>query len=110
MPFTTLNIPSISQLSPAEIQSLQEAARRENEIVISSSGWQYSISYVHVLGGFSVEPISGRLLDRLLRREHRMIERGFSLERRLNNGDDMSVLFDNYFKGNVALQNKFLFV
>lgn len=52
MPFTTLNIPSISQLSPAGIQALQDAARREGEIIVSSGGGQYSIAHVQMLDGF----------------------------------------------------------
>ncbi|HFO5518882.1 TPA: hypothetical protein ACHKAQ_005035, partial [Escherichia coli] len=51
MPFTTLNIPSISQLSPAGIQALQDAARSEGEIRVSTGRGQYSISHIQMLDG-----------------------------------------------------------
>ncbi|EET0690516.1 T3SS effector protein NleG8, partial [Escherichia coli] len=43
MPVTTLSIPSISQLSPARVQSLQDAARLESGIRISIGSGQYSV-------------------------------------------------------------------
>ncbi|EHA3098380.1 T3SS effector protein NleG8, partial [Escherichia coli] len=73
MPVTTLSIPSISQLSPAGVQSLQDAARLESGIRISIGSGQYSVHYV-------------QLLDRLLGREHRMERRAVALERQLNGG------------------------
>ncbi|MCZ8856431.1 T3SS effector NleG family protein [Escherichia albertii] len=117
MPITTFNISSISQLSPAGIQVLQNAARQSGEISVSVGSREYSISHVQVLDGFSVEPVRGGLLDRVFRREHRMAERAISFERRLNNGNDFFSLFNNYFRrviddymegksNNVTLQNK----
>ncbi|ENL7374567.1 DUF1076 domain-containing protein [Escherichia coli] len=117
MPFTTLNIPSISQLSPAGIQALQDAARSEGEIRVSTGRGQYSISHIQMLDGFSVEPVRGGLLDRLLRREYRMEGRAVALERQLNGGIDFLSSVNRYFQsvraehreektGNTVLQGK----
>ncbi|BAT46072.1 DUF1076 domain-containing protein [Escherichia albertii] len=117
MPVTTLNIPSVSQLSPAGIQALQDAARSEGEIRVSTGRGQYSISHVQMLDGFSVEPVRGGLLDRLLRREYRMEGRAVALERQLNGGIDFLSSVNRYFQSvmaehrenktnNVILQNK----
>ncbi|MCZ9094161.1 DUF1076 domain-containing protein [Escherichia albertii] len=117
MPVTTLNIPSVSQLSPAGIQALQDAARSEGEIRVSTGRGQYSISHVQMLDGFSVEPVRGGLLDRLLRREYRMEGRAVALERQLNGGIDFLSSVNRYFQSvmaehrenktnNVVLQNK----
>ncbi|EFF0784911.1 DUF1076 domain-containing protein [Escherichia albertii] len=102
MPFTTLSIPSISQLSPAGVQALQSVARHERVIRISSGSGRYSVSYVQMVDGFSVEPVRGGLLDRLLRREHRMDERAAALERRLNDGATYLTVFRSYFMRQVA--------
>ncbi|MCZ8553186.1 T3SS effector protein NleG8, partial [Escherichia albertii] len=56
MPFTTLSIPSLSQLSPAGVQAFQDVARHERVIRISSGSGRYSVSYVQMVDGFSVEP------------------------------------------------------
>ncbi|MCZ9211265.1 DUF1076 domain-containing protein [Escherichia albertii] len=117
MPVTTLNIPSVSQLSPAGIQALQDAARSEGEIRVSTGRGQYSISHVQMLDGFSVEPVREGLLDRLLRREYRMEGRAVALERQLNGGIDFLSSVNRYFQSvmaehrenktnNVILQNK----
>ncbi|HHZ4447911.1 TPA: DUF1076 domain-containing protein [Escherichia coli] len=98
MPVTTLSIPSISQLSPARVQSLQDAARLESGIRISIGSGQYSVHYVQLLDGFSVEPVRGGLLDRLLGREHRMDRRAVALERQLNGGVDFLSSVNNYFQ------------
>ncbi|EKQ9095780.1 DUF1076 domain-containing protein [Escherichia coli] len=102
MPVTTLNIPSISQLSPAGVQSLQDAARLESGIRISIGSGQYSVHYVQLLDGFSVEPVRGGLLDRLLGREHRMERRAVALERQLNGGVDFLSSVNNYFQSVMA--------
>ncbi|HAG5749238.1 TPA: DUF1076 domain-containing protein [Escherichia coli] len=102
MPVTTLSIPSISQLSPAGVQSLQDAARLESGIRISIGSGQYSVHYVQLLDGFSVEPVRGGLLDRLLGREHRMERRAVALERQLNGGVDFLSSFNNYFQSVMA--------
>ncbi|EHL1280123.1 DUF1076 domain-containing protein [Escherichia coli] len=102
MPVTTLSIPSISQLSPAGVQSLQDAARLESGIRISIGSGQYSVHYVQLLDGFSVEPVRGGLLDRLLGREHRMERRGVALERQLNGGVDFLSSVNNYFQSVMA--------
>ncbi|EES1406435.1 DUF1076 domain-containing protein [Escherichia coli] len=102
MPVTTLSIPSISQLSPAGVQSLQDAARLESGIRISIGGGQYSVHYVQLLDGFSVEPVRGGLLDRLLGREHRMERRAVALERQLNGGVDFLSSVNNYFQSVMA--------
>ncbi|ENU4998765.1 DUF1076 domain-containing protein [Escherichia coli] len=102
MPVTTLSIPSISQLSPAEVQSLQDAARLESGIRISIGSGQYSVHYVQLLDGFSVEPVRGGLLDRLLGREHRMERRAVALERQLNGGVDFLSSVNNYFQSVMA--------
>ncbi|EPC0821978.1 T3SS effector NleG family protein [Escherichia albertii] len=91
MPLTTLNIQNISQLSPAEIQSLQDTARRENGLVISSSGWRYSISYVPEIDGFSISAERGGLHDGLSR-----FQDWLTLERQLNGGVDFSSRVDSY--------------
>nr|WP_137651838.1 DUF1076 domain-containing protein [Escherichia albertii] len=117
MPFTTLSIPDVSQLSPAGIRALQDVARRESEIRISTGSGQYTISHVPMLDGFTVEPERGGLLDRLLRREHRMERRAVALERQLNGGVDFLRSVNSYFQrmraehrenktNNVILQNK----
>ncbi|HAX3257582.1 DUF1076 domain-containing protein [Escherichia albertii] len=98
MPVTTLSISSVSQLSPAGIQALQDAARREGEIIVSTGSGQYSISHVQMLDGFSVEPVRGGLLDRLLRREYRMEGRAVALERQLNGGIDFLSSVNSYFQ------------
>ena len=102
MPVTTLSIPSISQLSPAGVQSLQDAARLESGIRISIGSGQYSVHYVQLLDGFSVEPVRGGLLDRLLGREHRMERRAVALERQLNGGVDFLRSVNNYFQSVMA--------
>ncbi|EPS7372530.1 DUF1076 domain-containing protein [Escherichia coli] len=102
MPVTTLSIPSISQLSPAGVQSLQDAARLESGIRISIGSGQYSVHYVQLLDGFSVEPVRGGLLDRLLGREHRMERRAVALERQLNGGVDFFSSVNNYFQSVMA--------
>lgn len=102
MPVTTLSIPSISQLSPARVQSLQDAARLESGIRISIGSGQYSVHYVQLLDGFSVEPVRGGLLDRLLGREHRMERRAVALERQLNGGVDFLSSVNNYFQSVMA--------
>ncbi|EGQ0937196.1 DUF1076 domain-containing protein [Escherichia coli] len=102
MPVTTLSIPSISQLSPAGVQSLQDAARLESGIRISIGSGQYSVHYVQLLDGFSVEPVRGGLLDRLLGREHRMERRAVALERQLNGGVDFLSSVNNYFQSIMA--------
>ncbi|EFW5461624.1 DUF1076 domain-containing protein [Escherichia coli] len=102
MPVTTLSIPSISQLSPAGVQSLQDAARLESGIRISIGSGQYSVHYVQLLDGFSVEPVRGGLLDRLLGREHRMERRAEALERQLNGGVDFLSSVNNYFQSVMA--------
>ncbi|EIF6114362.1 DUF1076 domain-containing protein [Escherichia coli] len=102
MPVTTLSIPSISQLSPAGVQSLQDAARLESGIRISIGSGQYSVHYVQLLDGFSVEPVRGGLLDRLLGREHRMERRVVALERQLNGGVDFLSSVNNYFQSVMA--------
>ncbi|ELD0742050.1 DUF1076 domain-containing protein [Escherichia coli] len=102
MPVTTLSIPSISQLSPAGVQSLQDAARLESGIRISIGSGQYSVHYVQLLDGFSVEPVRGGLLDRLLGREHRMERRTVALERQLNGGVDFLSSVNNYFQSVMA--------
>ncbi|EFF6899297.1 DUF1076 domain-containing protein [Escherichia coli] len=102
MPVTTLSIPSISQLSPAGVQSLQDAARLESGIRISTGSGQYSVHYVQLLDGFSVEPVRGGLLDRLLGREHRMERRAVALERQLNGGVDFLSSVNNYFQSVMA--------
>ncbi|EEQ7158420.1 DUF1076 domain-containing protein, partial [Escherichia coli O157] len=99
---TTLSIPSISQLSPAGVQSLQDAARLESGIRISIGSGQYSVHYVQLLDGFSVEPVRGGLLDRLLGREHRMERRAVALERQLNGGVDFLSSVNNYFQSVMA--------
>ncbi|EEX1367946.1 DUF1076 domain-containing protein, partial [Escherichia coli] len=99
---TTLSIPSISQLSPARVQSLQDAARLESGIRISIGSGQYSVHYVQLLDGFSVEPVRGGLLDRLLGREHRMDRRAVALERQLNGGVDFLSSVNNYFQSVMA--------
>ncbi|EFQ3920707.1 DUF1076 domain-containing protein, partial [Escherichia coli] len=101
-PVTTLSIPSISQLSPAGVQSLQDAARLESGIRISIGSGQYSVHYVQLLDGFSVEPVRGGLLDRLLGREHRMERRAVALERQLNGGVDFLSSVNNYFQSVMA--------
>ncbi|MCQ8931120.1 DUF1076 domain-containing protein [Escherichia albertii] len=117
MPIMTFSIPNMSQLSPENIQVLQDAARQSGEINMSVGSRQYSITHVQSLDGFTVEPVRGGFLDRLFRREHRMAERAISLERRLNNGNDFYSLFNNYFRrviedymegkaNNATLQNK----
>ncbi|ENP2213205.1 DUF1076 domain-containing protein, partial [Escherichia coli] len=95
-------IPSISQLSPAGVQSLQDAARLESGIRISIGSGQYSVHYVQLLDGFSVEPVRGGLLDRLLGREHRMERRAVALERQLNGGVDFLSSVNNYFQSVMA--------
>ncbi|MGD3035631.1 DUF1076 domain-containing protein [Escherichia coli] len=102
MPVTTLSIPSISQLSPAGVQSLQDAARLESGIRISIGSGQYSVHYVQLLDRFSVEPVRGGLLDRLLGREHRMERRAVALERQLNGGVDFLSSVNNYFQSVMA--------
>ncbi|ELX9728444.1 DUF1076 domain-containing protein [Escherichia coli] len=102
MPVTTLSIPSISQLSPAGVQSLQDAARLESGIRISIGSGQYSVHYVQLLDGFSVEPVRGGLLDRLLGREHRMERRAVALDRQLNGGVDFLSSVNNYFQSVMA--------
>ncbi|EET1132009.1 DUF1076 domain-containing protein [Escherichia coli] len=102
MPVTTLSIPSISQLSPAGVQSLQDATRLESGIRISIGSGQYSVHYVQLLDGFSVEPVRGGLLDRLLGREHRMDRRAVALERQLNGGVDFLSSVNNYFQSVMA--------
>ncbi|HIB2397908.1 TPA: DUF1076 domain-containing protein [Escherichia coli] len=102
MPVTTLSIPSISQLSPAGVQSLQDAARLESGIRISIGSGQYSVHYVQLLDGFSVELVRGGLLDRLLGREHRMERRAVALERQLNGGVDFLSSVNNYFQSVMA--------
>ena len=102
MPVTALSIPSISQLSPAGVQSLQDAARLESGIRISIGSGQYSVHYVQLLDGFSVEPVRGGLLDRLLGREHRMERRAVALERQLNGGVDFLSSVNNYFQSVMA--------
>ncbi|EEZ0044241.1 DUF1076 domain-containing protein [Escherichia coli] len=102
MPVTTLSIPSISQLSPAGVQSLQDAARLESGIRISIGSGQYSVHYVQLLDGFSVEPVRGGLLDRLLGREHRMERRAVALERQLNGGVDFLSSVNNYLQSVMA--------
>ncbi|ENP9367152.1 DUF1076 domain-containing protein [Escherichia albertii] len=102
MPFTTLSVPDISQLSPAGIRALQDVARRESEIRISTGSGQYTISHVPMLDGFTVEPERGGLLDRLLRREHRMERRAVALERQLNGGVDFLSSVNNYFQSVMA--------
>ncbi|ENL5020188.1 DUF1076 domain-containing protein [Escherichia coli] len=102
MPVTTLSIPSISQLSPAGVQSLQDAARLESGIRISIGSGQYSVHHVQLLDGFSVEPVRGGLLDRLLGREHRMERRAVALERQLNGGVDFLSSVNNYFQSVMA--------
>ncbi|MCM4887085.1 DUF1076 domain-containing protein, partial [Escherichia coli] len=97
-----LSIPSISQLSPAGVQSLQDAARLESGIRISIGSGQYSVHYVQLLDGFSVEPVRGGLLDRLLGREHRMERRAVALERQLNGGVDFLSSVNNYFQSVMA--------
>lgn len=99
MPFTTLNIPRVYLLSSARVQDLQDVVRREGEIRVSIGGGRYSVSYLQMMDGFSVEPVRGGLLDRLLRREHRMEEIAITLERRLNNGTSP---VQNYFLRQVA--------
>lgn len=59
MPVTTLRIPSVSQLSPAGIRALQNAARRESEIGVSTGSRLYAISHVQMLDGFTVEAVRG---------------------------------------------------
>ncbi|EFJ1801957.1 TPA: DUF1076 domain-containing protein [Escherichia albertii] len=102
MPVTALSIPSVSQLSPAGVQSLQDAARLESGIRISIGSGQYSVHYVQLLDGFSVEPVRGGLLDRLLGREHRMERRAVALERQLNGGVDFLSSVNNYFQSVMA--------
>ncbi|MBL5033998.1 T3SS effector NleG family protein, partial [Escherichia coli O157:H7] len=92
----------ISQLSPAGVQSLQDAARLESGIRISIGSGQYSVHYVQLLDGFSVEPVRGGLLDRLLGREHRMERRAVALERQLNGGVDFLSSVNNYFQSVMA--------
>ena len=89
MPVTALSIPSVSQLSPAGVQSLQDAARLESGIRISIGSGQYSVHYV-------------QLLDRLLGREHRMERRAVALERQLNGGVDFLSSVNNYFQSVMA--------
>ncbi|HBB6596786.1 TPA: DUF1076 domain-containing protein [Escherichia coli] len=98
MPVTTLRIPSVSQLSPAGIRALQNAARRESEIVVSTGSRLYAISHVQMLNGFTVEAVRGGVLDRLLRRERQMEISAAALERQLNGGVD----FLSYFQGVMA--------
>ncbi|ELC4390354.1 DUF1076 domain-containing protein [Escherichia coli] len=102
MRFLCLLPPSISQLSPAGVQSLQDAARLESGIRISIGSGQYSVHYVQLLDGFSVEPVRGGLLDRLLGREHRMERRAVALERQLNGGVDFLSSVNNYFQSVMA--------
>ncbi|WP_077699130.1 DUF1076 domain-containing protein [Escherichia coli] len=92
----------MSQLSPAGVQSLQDAARLESGIRISIGSGQYSVHYVQLLDGFSVEPVRGGLLDRLLGREHRMERRAVALERQLNGGVDFLSSVNNYFQSVMA--------
>ncbi|HAZ2245181.1 TPA: DUF1076 domain-containing protein, partial [Escherichia coli O157] len=88
--------------SPAGVQSLQDAARLESGIRISIGSGQYSVHYVQLLDGFSVEPVRGGLLDRLLGREHRMERRAVALERQLNGGVDFLSSVNNYFQSVMA--------
>ncbi|EFF0019372.1 DUF1076 domain-containing protein, partial [Escherichia coli] len=83
-------------------QSLQDAARLESGIRISIGSGQYSVHYVQLLDGFSVEPVRGGLLDRLLGREHRMERRAVALERQLNGGVDFLSSVNNYFQSVMA--------
>ncbi|EHW6831077.1 DUF1076 domain-containing protein, partial [Escherichia coli] len=87
---------------PAGVQSLQDAARLESGIRISIGSGQYSVHYVQLLDGFSVEPVRGGLLDRLLGREHRMERRAVALERQLNGGVDFLSSVNNYFQSVMA--------
>ncbi|EGM8836032.1 T3SS effector NleG family protein (plasmid) [Escherichia albertii] len=96
MPITTLNISSLSQLSPTGIQALQDAARSQRVIQISTLSGRYSISHIHMLDAFTVDPVRGGLLDRLLRREHQMERRAANLERQLNGGVDFLGSFNRY--------------
>ncbi|WP_149004095.1 DUF1076 domain-containing protein, partial [Escherichia coli] len=84
------------------VQSLQDAARLESGIRISIGSGQYSVHYVQLLDGFSVEPVRGGLLDRLLGREHRMDRRAVALERQLNGGVDFLSSVNNYFQSVMA--------
>ncbi|EET0134289.1 DUF1076 domain-containing protein, partial [Escherichia coli] len=84
------------------VQSLQDAARLESGIRISIGSGQYSVHYVQLLDGFSVEPVRGGLLDRLLGREHRMERRAVALERQLNGGVDFLSSVNNYFQSVMA--------
>ncbi|EEW6629029.1 DUF1076 domain-containing protein, partial [Escherichia coli] len=86
----------------AGVQSLQDAARLESGIRISIGSGQYSVHYVQLLDGFSVEPVRGGLLDRLLGREHRMERRAVALERQLNGGVDFLSSVNNYFQSVMA--------
>ncbi|WP_050437865.1 DUF1076 domain-containing protein, partial [Escherichia coli] len=71
-------------------------------IRISIGSGQYSVHYVQLLDGFSVEPVRGGLLDRLLGREHRMERRAVALERQLNGGVDFLSSVNNYFQSVMA--------
>ncbi|HHZ8410264.1 T3SS effector NleG family protein [Escherichia albertii] len=98
MPVTTLRIPSVSQLSPAGIRALQNAARRESEIGVSTGSRLYAISHVQMLDGFTVEAVRGGILDRLLGRERQMERSAVALERQLNGGIDFFSSVNNYFQ------------
>lgn len=67
MPFTTLSVPDISQLFPAGIRALQDVARRESEIRISTGSGQYTISHVPMLDGFTVEPERGGVTRQVIK-------------------------------------------
>ncbi|EIO66339.1 T3SS secreted effector NleG-like protein [Escherichia coli TW11039] len=82
---------------------MQDAARLESGIRISIGSGQYSVHYVQLLDGFSVEPVRGGLLDRLLGREHRMERRAVALERQLNGGVDFLRVLITIFR--VSWQN-----
>ncbi len=87
MSVTTLNLSRISKLSSTAVQSLQDIVRREYKVNLSAWGRLYSIHYVKMLDGFSVELVKGSFLDKLLRREYRMAEIVIELERQLNGGN-----------------------
>ncbi|END3634831.1 DUF1076 domain-containing protein [Escherichia albertii] len=117
MPFTTLNIPGVYLLSSARVQAVQDVGRRESEIRVSAGSGRHSVSHVRMVDGFSVEPVRGGLLDRLLRREHRMERRAVVPERQLNGGVDFLRRVNSYFQrlraehreektGNTVLQDK----
>lgn len=95
-----LNFSNGSILPENELEALRHIARSNQNDTITIGGRNMRLHYIQFMDGFSVDPISGGLWDRLGAREaHHLAD---SLARQLNRGDTFLRAYSLYMEQNRA--------